>query len=347
MGYRLQMSAEIYDWLAELRGSDQPTAVLAAQALAALATDGDRLGPPLVIAVAGRLRPDELSPALDRRYQAWLESMSVMRRRVADAVTLRKNIERQLAEVESPRVVRDEQHQPAPGAGRSEAVAQAADEVVEAAPDRAAGLREQLAAAIETEQRLAAASQREQMRVDAFRTRKEILKAAYTTARAEQLIEQAQEADAADVRPEDPVWPSAGAAARLDEITSQLERELGWEAPAEGLMELRPGAPAGSDIRILFAVEPPGAALLIAVLEGSGAVQDHYRQAVSLASGVLREARAGQVAARMGVRQERVSAIERAESGATEVRTLAGYVEALGGRLDIIADFGTERILLR
>jgi transcriptional regulator with XRE-family HTH domain len=54
-----------------------------------------------------------------------------------------------------------------------------------------------------------------------------------------------------------------------------------------------------------------------------------------------------QVAVRMGVRQERVSAIERAEPGATEIRTLAGYVEALGGRLDIVADFGAERILLR
>ena len=49
----------------------------------------------------------------------------------------------------------------------------------------------------------------------------------------------------------------------------------------------------------------------------------------------------------MGVRQERVSAIERAEPGATEVRTLAGYVEALGGRLEILADFGGERTVLR
>jgi hypothetical protein len=47
------------------------------------------------------------------------------------------------------------------------------------------------------------------------------------------------------------------------------------------------------------------------------------------------------------VRQERVSAIERAEPGATEVRTLAGCVEALGGRLEILADFGGERIVLR
>jgi len=50
------------------------------------------------------------------------------------------------------------------------------------------------------------------------------------------------------------------------------------------------------------------------------------------------------VAARMGVTQGRVSAIEHARPGATELRTLAAYVEALGGRLEIIADFGDERL---
>jgi phage shock protein A len=54
-----------------------------------------------------------------------------------------------------------------------------------------------------------------------------------------------------------------------------------------------------------------------------------------------------QVAARMNVRQERVSAIERAAPGATEVRTLAAYVRALGGRLEIIADIDGERVVLR
>jgi phage shock protein A/DNA-binding XRE family transcriptional regulator len=54
-----------------------------------------------------------------------------------------------------------------------------------------------------------------------------------------------------------------------------------------------------------------------------------------------------QVAQRMNVRQERVSAIERAEPGATEIRTLAAYVHALGGRLEIIATVGNERILLK
>lgn len=257
MGYRLQMSAEIHDWLTELRDSDPPTAVLAALALAALADAGDRLGPPLVIAVASRLGPGELPSALDLRYQAWLESTNATRRRVAEAATLRKDLERQLTGPEPTQ-----------------------------AP---AGLRERFAAAAEAEKRLIAASQREQMLADAFRARKEVLKGAYIAAQTQQLLAQVQGPSDDAIQSADPTAD----AARLDEITSQIERELGPEAPAEGLMELRPGASLGSDLRILFAVQPPGAALLIAVLEGSDAVQDHYHEAVLLASGVLREAQAG------------------------------------------------------
>lgn len=46
----------------------------------------------------------------------------------------------------------------------------------------------------------------------------------------------------------------------------------------------------------------------------------------------------------MGVTQGRVSAIEHAKPGATELRTLAAYVEALGGKLEIIADVGDQRL---
>jgi len=59
-------------------------------------------------------------------------------------------------------------------------------------------------------------------------------------------------------------------------------------------MELRPGAPWHSDIRILFAVEPPGTALLIAVLEGPEAVEDQYPEAAMASADVLRRVRAGQ-----------------------------------------------------
>jgi hypothetical protein len=241
MGYRLRMSAEIYEWLAELRDSDPPAATLTTQALAALAGQGERLGPPLVTAMDGPLRPDELPSAMDWRYQAWLESLTGIRRQVARAAALRKDLERQLAQ-----------------------------------PEPSPALPERLAEARTAEQRLTEASHQEQLRVDTFRARKEVLKAALVAAQAEQIV--------------DP----AGGATRLYEIIGLIEPELDLEPPAEGLMELRPGAPADRGIRILFAVEPPGTALLIAVLEGADAIRDHHREAVLLASEALREARSGQ-----------------------------------------------------
>ncbi len=53
-----------------------------------------------------------------------------------------------------------------------------------------------------------------------------------------------------------------------------------------------------------------------------------------------------EVAERMDVRQERVSAIERAKVDASELRTLAAYIKALGGRMETIADFGGQRIVV-
>lgn len=46
------------------------------------------------------------------------------------------------------------------------------------------------------------------------------------------------------------------------------------------------------------------------------------------------------VAASMGVSAPRVSAIEHGEVDRAEVSTLRSYVEALGGRLRVVADFG-------
>ncbi|MEU7565236.1 XRE family transcriptional regulator [Streptomyces fradiae] len=46
------------------------------------------------------------------------------------------------------------------------------------------------------------------------------------------------------------------------------------------------------------------------------------------------------VASSMGVSAPRVSAIEHGEADRTEVATLRAYVESLGGRLRVVADFG-------
>jgi DNA-binding XRE family transcriptional regulator len=408
MGYRLQMSGEVHDWLADLRDSDPPAAILVGQALTAVGEENGVLRPPLVISLADSPGPAGPLEALDRAYQKRLDSQQILRRRVADVATLRRDIERQIADLQSLQVTPEEQHQSPLGADLAEeAVPTAAERA--AAGDLIAELKRLLPGVIKAGQQLTETSRQRQMQADAFRTRKETLKAVYGAARAEQLIEQAwgqgqgQGRGDGGVEHEDSGSPVAGATARLQEITDQIEQELRRQVPAEDLMELRPGAPGDSGIRILFAIEPPGTALLIAVLEGHDTVRDHYRDAATLSAAVLQRVRAGQdpeatahtfgdtqsfldeffpgsaeevrsgatalaarnrartlaeqrtrlgltqaqVAQRMGVRQERVSAIERAEPGATEVRTLASYVEALGGRLDITADFGAERVLLR
>jgi DNA-binding transcriptional regulator YiaG len=53
-----------------------------------------------------------------------------------------------------------------------------------------------------------------------------------------------------------------------------------------------------------------------------------------------------ELAQRMQVSQSRVSRIERGELSATETGTLASYVEALGGTLEIVADFGDQRLVI-
>ncbi|GAA0368128.1 helix-turn-helix domain-containing protein [Actinoallomurus spadix] len=49
-----------------------------------------------------------------------------------------------------------------------------------------------------------------------------------------------------------------------------------------------------------------------------------------------------EVAAAMGVSAPRVSAIEHGDMNKVEIATLRSYVEALGGKLRIIADFGDD-----
>ena len=53
------------------------------------------------------------------------------------------------------------------------------------------------------------------------------------------------------------------------------------------------------------------------------------------------------LAATMDVSQARVSTIERGALARTELGTLQAYVEALGGKLKVVADFGDELLVVR
>ena len=395
MGYLLRMSGEIHDWLADLQETDPPAAMQVGQALAALMGEDASLGPPLVVPVAATW-PEDMVAALDASYQHRLDRLKGVRQRVADAAWLVKDLTDQIDELESAQARLTDLHRHALEEGRRDDAEQADRQLAVAQRD-ATQARQLVPWITEAEAWLRTRLDRMQARTDAFRARKELLKAAYTAARAELLVLE----EMADPGPAGHEAITA-AVARLRDAGAQIERELGRQPLPEGLLELRPGAPGNGEIRLIFAVEPPGTALLIAVLEGREAARDRYREAVMLSADVLLEARAGQapeatargyddarsfieefypgqaaevdagasalaagnrartlaeqrtrlgltqteVAERMGARPDQVAAIERAEPGTTDVRTLAAYVEALGGRLELAAEFGGDRVVL-
>lgn len=85
--------------------------------------------------------------------------------------------------------------------------------------------------------RLAEVKRRLQEQADAFRVRKEVLKARYIAAQVEAAIAAAEpdgDQQALDV---------GVAQARLAKLTTEIEQELGRHSWPDDLMELRPGAP--------------------------------------------------------------------------------------------------------
>ena len=296
-GYALAMSGEIRDWLADLRSSDPATALRVVQALVTLMEKGASLGDPLVASAADSW-PWALMQALDQSYDERLERLTAARRGEADATTLIEDIQDQVAALATAQAKLEDLHRRALDAGRPQEAAQAADKLA-AAQQQVAKARQLLPGVIEARQRLGQATQRLQARADAWRVRKEVLKASYTAASASLHVREAIAAlgpadDDGDRQHEDSGHPISAADVRLAELTALMERELGQQGGPEGLMELRPGAPLRSDIRILFAVQPPVTALLIAVLQGLEVAEDRFPEAVMASADVLQRMRAGQ-----------------------------------------------------
>ena len=296
-GYVLRMSGEIHDWLAGLRDSNPGAARRVARTLAALMEDGPGLGDPLVVSTAGAW-PGALAGALSCSDPERLDRLTAARRAAAAAAALVKDIQDQAGELESAKAEWAGWHRLAADAGRPQEAAQAASRLA-AAQQQAAELQRLLPAVIGARDRLVTITQQLQARVDAFRTRREVLKATYAAARAALGVHEALAAsgltgDDADERQEDAGGTISSAQGALADATAQMERELGREGWSEGLMELRPGAPVHSDMRILFAVEPPATALLIAVLEGPEVVESRFPDALMASADMLRRVRAGQ-----------------------------------------------------
>ena len=293
-GYALAMSEEIHVWLAELRVSDPPAALRVMQALVTLMEKGASLGDPLVASTADSW-PWVLMQALDRSHRERQDQLAAARRGEAAAATLIKDIQDQVAALETAQANLEDQRRRALDTGRPQEATHAAGKLA-ATRQQMAQAWQLLPGVTEARRRLGQATQRLQARAEASRVRKEVLKASYIAAfgslRAREAIASLDLADDDGNRQHEDT--SGAADAKLAEVIAQMERELGQQGGPEGLIELRPGAPLRSDIRILFAVEPPGTALLIAVLHGLEAVEEQFPEAVRASVDMLRRVRTGQ-----------------------------------------------------
>jgi phage shock protein A len=127
---------------------------------------------------------------LDYSYQKQLELLQKVRRGVADVATSRKRIELQLQQLQTQADKLEDQGRKALAVGR--------EDLAREALTRRSGVQQQMqdlqtqySALQGEEEKLTLASQRLQAKVDAFRTRKETIKATYTAAEAQTRIGEA------------------------------------------------------------------------------------------------------------------------------------------------------------
>ncbi|MBQ0985113.1 PspA/IM30 family protein [Streptomyces sp. F63] len=135
-------------------------------------------------------RAEDPRETLDYSYQKQLELLQKVRRGVADVATSRKRLELQLGQLQNQSGKLEDQGRKALALGR--------EDLAREALSRRAALQQQVTD-LETqhqtlqseEEKLTLAAQRLQAKVDAFRTRKETIKATYTAAQAQTRIGEA------------------------------------------------------------------------------------------------------------------------------------------------------------
>jgi phage shock protein A len=135
-------------------------------------------------------RMEDPRETLDYSYQQQLELLQKVRRGVADVATSRKRVELQINQLQLSSDKLDKQARDALAGGR--------EDLAREALNRKAGVQGQLtdlnaqyASLQGEEEKLTSASRQLQNKVDAFRTKKETIKATYTAAEAQTRINEA------------------------------------------------------------------------------------------------------------------------------------------------------------
>src|ERR1700689_1169765 len=129
-------------------------------------------------------RMEDPRETLDYSYKQQVEMLTRVRRGVADVATSRKRVELQMNSLQKEIVKRDTQARDALSKGRED-LARAALQNKAQLAGQYADLETQFVQLQEQEEKLTLASQRLDSKVQAFRTRKETIKATYTAAEAQ------------------------------------------------------------------------------------------------------------------------------------------------------------------
>jgi len=135
-------------------------------------------------------RAEDPRQTLDYSYERQLEMLTKVRRGVADVATSRKRVEMQITQLESQSSKLTGQAQKAIEVGREDLAREALTRK-SGLNGQLTDLKEQHAQLQGEEEKLTLAQQRLSAKVEAFRTRKETIKATYTAAEAQSKINEA------------------------------------------------------------------------------------------------------------------------------------------------------------
>jgi phage shock protein A len=135
-------------------------------------------------------RAEDPRETLDYSYEKQLELLQKVRRGVADVATSRKRLELQIGQLDQQSTKLETQAKAALGQGREDLAREALTRR-SAVTVQLDDLHGQLAALQDQEEKLTQASQRLQAKVEAFRTKKETIKATYSAAEAQTKINEA------------------------------------------------------------------------------------------------------------------------------------------------------------
>lgn len=197
---------------------------------------------------------------LDYSYQKQLELLQKVRRGVADVATSRKRIELQMQTLQASSDKLQTQAAASVSAGR--------DDLAREALSRRAAITQQLSD-LETqhaqlqaeEEKLVRSSQSLQAKVDAFRTKKETIKATYTAAEAQTKIgeafsgisEEMSDVGMAMQRAEDKTAQLQARAGAIDDLISSGALEDASGTPRDDIQAELDRMSAGSDVELELA----------------------------------------------------------------------------------------------